>query len=456
MRSSTIRLIVPLALLAIVGIIATQTYWIRRIYHLQEQSFRLATTHGLRSAATEVMRLRGSQPPAVVPVETIGPGTLAVPIGVPVEHEVLEHYLHEGLAAQGLVTDFSYAIYDCSANAFGATGYHDMDGKGDAQPSYRFPKIQKSSYYFAVHFPRRAAMPLSEIMLWALCAVVLLGVVTFLCYLLYIIFRQRRLSEIQKDFLQNMTHEFRTPLSTIQLSAEVLKNPAIVNSPTRLQQYAGIIAAESAALSAQVGRALHMYQMGKGEMQYVREPIVWQDLLRDAAAAFEGVVADRGGSLQLIMPEAPVTGVGDRRHLLNTVAAVIDNAVKYTERAPAVFITLEAAPGGRNRPAAGDAGAVRVHVQDNGIGISDANQKRIFRKFYRVPTGNVHDVKGFGLGLSYVEETVRAHGGEVACKSAITSGTTFTLTFPLSASNSTTATATYAGHVQGQNPPGRG
>lgn len=445
MRSSTIRLIVPLTLLAIAGIIATQTYWIRRIYHFQEQSFRLATTSGLRSAATEVMRLRGTQPPAVVPVETIGAGTLAVPIGVPVEREVLEHYLHEALAAQGLVTDFSYAIYDCTANSFGATGYHDMDGRGGAQPSYRFPKIQRSSYYFAVHFPRRAAMPLSEIMLWALCAVVLLGVVTFLCYLLYIIFRQRRLSEIQKDFLQNMTHEFRTPLSTIQLSAEVLKNPAIVNSPHRLQQYAGIIASESAALSAQVGRALHMYQMGKGEMQYVREPIVWQDLLRDAAAAFEGVVADRGGSLQLIMPEAPVTGTGDRRHLLNTVAAVIDNAVKYTTRPPAVFVTLEAVPG-----------AVRVHVQDNGIGISDANQKRIFRKFYRVPTGNVHDVKGFGLGLSYVEETVRAHGGEVACKSAITTGTTFTLTFPLSVSNSTTATAPYAGHVQGQNPLGRG
>lgn len=445
MRSSTIRLIVPLALLAIAGIIATQTYWIRRVYHFQEQSFRLATTAGLRSAASEIMRLRGVQPPAVPPVETIGPGTLGVHIGVPLEREVLKHYLNEAFAAQGLVTDFSYAIYDCSANSFGAVGYYDMDGKGDAQPSYSFPKIKRPSYYFAVHFPRRAAMPVQEMMLWVLCAVVLLGVVTFLCYLLYIIFRQRRLSEIQKDFLQNMTHEFRTPLSTIQLSAEVLKNPAIVNSPHRLQQYAGIIAAESAALSAQVGRALHMYQMGKGEMQYVREPIVWQDLLRDAAAAFEGVVEDRGGSLQLLMPEEPVKGTGDRRHLLNTLAAVIDNAVKYSVRSPAVYITLEVA-----------AGAARVHVQDNGIGISEAAQKRIFRKFYRVPTGNVHDVKGFGLGLSYVDETVRAHGGDVTVKSATTIGTTFTLTFPLSVTTTPTATAPYAGHVQGQNPLGRG
>ena len=286
-------------------------------------------------------------------------------------------------------------------------------------------------------------MPVQEMMLWVLCAVVLLGVVTFLCYLLYIIFRQRRLSEIQKDFLQNMTHEFRTPLSTIQLSAEVLKNPAIVNSPHRLQQYASIIAAESAALSAQVGRALHMYQMGKGEMKYVREPIVWQDLVRDAAAAFEGTVEDRGGSLQLLMPEEPVKSMGDRRHLLNTLAAVIDNAVKYSVRSPTVYITLEVV-----------AGAARVHVQDSGIGISEANQKRIFRKFYRVPTGNVHDVKGFGLGLSYVEETVRAHGGEIVCKSQPTIGTTFTLTFPLTSLSTPTSAAPYAGHVQGQNPPG--
>ena len=450
MRSSTIRLIVPLATLAIVGIIATQTYWIRRIYHFQERSFELAAKTGMRSAAAEVMRLRGVQSPAVPPVEPIGPGTLAVPIGVPVEREVLEHFLHEAFAAQGLVTDFSYAIYDCNASAFGVTGYHDMDGAKRRQAAFSFPKIQRDTYHFAVHFPRRNALPLSEILLWGLCAVVLLGVVTFLCYLLYIIFRQRRLSEIQKDFLQNMTHEFRTPLSTIQLSAEVLKNPAILNAPSRLQQYAGIISAEAAALSAQVGRALHMYQVDKGAMQYLREPIVWQDLLRDAATAYEGAVDERGGSMQLIMPEKPVHSLGDRRHLLNTIAAVIDNAVKYSERAPAVFITLEAITG-----------AVRMVVQDNGIGISETQQKRIFRKFYRVPTGNVHDVKGFGLGLSYVEETVRAHGGEIGVKSTPGIGTTFTLTFPLTSGHSSPLSphptpAPYAGHSQGQNPPGRG
>jgi two-component system phosphate regulon sensor histidine kinase PhoR len=186
-----------------------------------------------------------------------------------------------------------------------------------------------------------------------------------------------------------------------------------------------------------------MYQVEKGAMQYLREPIVWQDLLRDAVAAYEGAVEERGGYLQLIIPEKPVHGIGDRRHLLNSIAAVIDNAVKYSDRSPAVFITLEASPG-----------AVQLQVQDNGIGITDAQQKRIFRKFYRVPTGNVHDVKGFGLGLSYVDETVRAHGGEIEVKSTPGIGTTFTLTFPLTSGNSsplplTPTSAPYAGHSQG-------
>ena len=441
MRSATIRLIVPLTLLSITGIIATQAYWIKRIYQFHERSFSQSANAGLRSAATDVMCLHGSQPPALLPVEKLGENTLGVPLGVAVEQEVIEHYLLRAFAAQNLVTDFSYAIYDCNRGTPGFTGYHQMDGGAERPHDFSFPKLKRPTYYLAVNFPHRSAPPFREMLLWTLCSVVLLGVMTFLCYLLYTIIQQRRYSEIQKDFLQNMTHEFRTPLSTIQLSAEVLKSPAIVSSPKRLYQYATIISAESAQLSAQVGRALHMYQMEKGELVYLREPLVWQNLLRDATDAFYEKVENLDGSIEMEMPDLPVQAIGDPRHLLNAIAALIDNSIKYCVDAPVISIQLMCK---QNK--------IIIRLKDNGIGIAEAHRKRIFRKFYRVPTGSVHNVKGFGLGLSYVEETVRAHGGEVICTSNLNVGTTFSLTFPLSVSTA----AVYAGNVQGQNPPRRG
>ncbi len=258
--------------------------------------------------------------------------------------------------------------------------------------------------------------------LWFAASVALLCVIGYLCYLLYTVFRERRLQDVKRDFINNMTHEFKTPLSSIQLCAEVLRQPGIIAHPQRLLSYATIIANETAHLTGQVERILQMEKAEKRGVPVQVQPFTWQGLLGAEIESYRLLAATKGGNVALNMPALPVLFNGDINHLKAALSHLIENAVKYCHTPPDISITLHEG-----------AKAVQVTVQDNGTGIDKAHQRLLFHRFYRVPSGNVHDVKGFGLGLNYVRIVARAHGGDVSVISQLGKGSTFTLTFPRSA-----------------------
>ena len=216
-----------------------------------------------------------------------------------------------------------------------------------------------------------------------------------------------------------MTHEFKTPLSNIQLSADVLKDPEILNQPQRLLNYATIISNESIQLAAHVERVLQMTHAEQGKMLFKKQHFTWQDLLQETVNSFNTIAQSRNGKVTLHMPKEPIPGVGDMLHLKNVIVNLMDNAVKYCQQDPDINITLSK-----------QKGAISIAVADNGIGIDPRHQKMLFQRFYRVPTGNIHDVKGFGMGLNYVRLICREHNGSVVCSSQFGKGSTFTLTFP--------------------------
>ena len=216
-----------------------------------------------------------------------------------------------------------------------------------------------------------------------------------------------------------MTHEFKTPIATISVSAEVLKDPAIVNQPERLRNYAGIIEKENVRLKQQVERVLLMARLDKEAMDLKKERIDIHQLLQDSILHHAMSLQERKGIVNSDLASTQSGLDGDRYHLTAVFNNLIDNAIKYCKEIPCISIrTLNRAKG------------CVIEISDNGIGISQEHQRRVFKKFYRVPTGNIHDVKGFGLGLSYAKTVVEAHGGEISLESELGKGCLFRIYIP--------------------------
>jgi two-component system phosphate regulon sensor histidine kinase PhoR len=408
------------AFLGAIGIIITQTYWVRKAYQLQEKEFELKTNLALRNVASNIAELKHIQLPIYSPVEQISPDFYIVQINVQVEKEVLAHFLQASFTRQNITTNFWYGLYDCMSDTVQYAAYINMQGNViDDIPSASFKKLKKLNYHFAVYFPNRKHFLSQQLSVWIVSTIVLIFILILLTYLLFIILKQKRLSEIQKDFVNNMTHEFKTPLASIQLSADVLKNPTILHNEQRLLNYATIISTEAKRLSHQVERVLQMAQGNKGEIQLSKSLFVWQTLIKETLSSFDQAIALKRATINLDLPTAPISYFGDQLHLRNCISNLIDNALKYTETYPVVTISI------------GISQQLTITVEDNGIGINKNDQKLLFKKFYRVNTGNIHNVKGFGLGLSYVRLIINAHNGRIECESDLGKGTKFVIYLPI-------------------------
>jgi two-component system phosphate regulon sensor histidine kinase PhoR len=420
MTNKSIRLLMLVAFLGAIGIIITQTYWVRKAYQLQEKEFELKTNLALRNVASNIAELKHIQLPIYSPVEQISPDFYIVQINVQVEKEVLAHFLQASFTKQNITTNFWYGLYDCMSDTVQYAAYINMQGNViDDIPSASFKKLKKLNYHFAVYFPNRKHFLSQQLSVWIVSTIVLIFILILLTYLLFIILKQKRLSEIQKDFVNNMTHEFKTPLASIQLSADVLKNPTILHNEQRLLNYATIISTEAKRLSHQVERVLQMAQGNKGEIQLSKSLFVWQTLIKETLSSFDQAIALKRATINLDLPTAPISYFGDQLHLRNCISNLIDNALKYTETDPVITISI------------GISQQLTITVEDNGIGINKNDQKLLFKKFYRVNTGNIHNVKGFGLGLSYVRLIINAHNGRIECESDLGKGTKFVIYLPI-------------------------
>jgi two-component system, OmpR family, phosphate regulon sensor histidine kinase PhoR len=215
-----------------------------------------------------------------------------------------------------------------------------------------------------------------------------------------------------------MTHEFKTPISTIAISTEVLKQPGIVQFPERLLNYATIIENENQRLKQQVERVLQMARLDKEDLGLKKETLNVHELIREAVKnkSFQSA----GVSIHLHLEAASSSVAVDKLHMVNVLYNLLDNGIKYNNHTPEIRVSTRSSKK-----------SIEIEIQDNGIGIHKDNQKKIFNRFYRVPTGNLHDVKGFGLGLSYVKRIVEAHEGKITVCSELGIGSKFTIQLPL-------------------------
>lgn len=334
----------------------------------------------------------------------------------------IEASLYEKLNARGVGIPFEYAVYEMGQKPiFSSANFNEYEQCRYFRRSLFPSSVFNRFVYISVYFPdERQLLRKSMGIMGASSLTITLFIIVMFSLTLYIMFKQKRLSEMKNDFVNNMTHELKTPISTISLASQMLSDRSIPDEQKNLGQISRIIKTESRQLGYQVERVLQMAIFDHGELKLKREEVDLHDIIETVAQNFLLQMDKRGGKLEFL-PEADRSLVtGDLMHLTNVVSNLMENAIKYTRRNPEITISTS----NENK-------SLVVSVADNGIGISKEDQKRIFDKFYRVPTGNVHNVKGFGLGLSYVKLIVEEHGGSIKIKSELNKGSRFDIHLPL-------------------------
>ena len=344
----------------------------------------------------------------------------------------LDSLLRSEIQQRGINIPFQYVVQNGIGNQaklyFNHTTGNEQDVVENGYKTKLFPNdiVDRNTTLF-IHFPHRGRFVLSEI--WVvLCSSAIFIILIILCFYLAVrmIFQQKKLSDITNDFISNMTHELKTPVSTVSLACEALMDPDVAKIPSIHQRYMKIIKDESMRLALQIERVLQIARMDKGDLRLNIIEVNMHEVIDEAVNSIGLKIEHRSGELTVDKnAENPILQ-GDKVHLTNIIHNLLDNANKYTDKTPKITITTHNTSYG-----------LMIKISDNGRGIASEHINKIFDKFFRVPTGNVHNVKGFGLGLSYVHSMVEAHQGNIEVKSQLKKGTAFTIFFPFTQQIST-------------------
>jgi len=334
--------------------------------------------------------------------------------------QVLDSMLHQEFTDKGINITYEFGVFDEHENKFilAKTASREKLKNSELRANLFPNDLLGNVNYLMVNFPTKESFLLKQIWATLATSVILIGIIIFcFVYAISTILRQKKLSEIKNDFINNMTHEFKTPIATVSLATQALHEDTIMGNKETYFRYLQIIKEETSRLGSQVEKVLQAATLDKKDFKLYKKDIDLQKMVKKVLDKFKLQVKNRSGSLHISFDADDYNTSGDEMHLINALQNLLDNALKYSMENPEIKVILD-------NP---DNSKIRIRVTDKGIGIGKASLKRIFDKFYRVPKGNIHDIKGFGLGLSYVKSVVESHGGKVEVESELGKGSTFSL-----------------------------
>ena len=347
-----------------------------------------------------------------------------MPIEKRIDPVILDSLIHSELKARAINTEYEFGVFSPIRNLMPIqkTGKYPKELLHNSFSIPLFPSdMFTNPDYLMLYFPHEKKFLISQLRDTLFVSIFLVLVIIFsFYYTVMTVFRQKKLSEMKNDFINNMTHEFKTPISTISLACEALKDKDIAKSGALYDSYISMIDEENSRLGSMAERILQSARLEKDKIVLNKEEVDVHEIILEAMKNIQLQVANKGGKIITQLNAGKHILQADRVHLTNVVFNLLDNANKYTPQNPEIVIKTENSYSG-----------IIISIKDNGIGISKSNQKKIFEKLYRVPTGNIHNVKGFGLGLSYVKAIVEAHGGKISLESELNKGTKFIITLPI-------------------------
>lgn len=449
MKRKTVNSVILLGIVAITSILFIQLFWIKKTIQAQALAITIQEKEDSLNAVRfserahialrDVLEQLAQQTPIPTnsanlygAVKQLSVNYFLVDVADEVVPDYLETLLMREFDHQSLNQDFIYGIYNCYSDSieFGPriqyTKANKYTNTTSTQLSTRKIKQpwQKDGHYFIVKFPDVTGHSINQLKQidspWMYLIAIIALVLSFFAFAVSIILRQKRLSEIKTDFINNMTHELKTPIATIGLSSELLMRSDFSTDVDKLKKYAEIIYKENKRLEQQVERVLNVAKLEKEKLVLKKDWESIHTLIEAAKESFEINQVISGASITLNCQAATDRLYVDEVHITNVIYNLLDNAVKYCNETPRITIETRC-----------EKQYFVLTISDNGIGIQEEDLRFVFDKFYRVPTGNLHNVKGFGLGLYYVKLIVEAHEGIIRVKSNLGSGTSFELHLPL-------------------------
>ncbi|HEX6848092.1 MAG TPA: HAMP domain-containing sensor histidine kinase [Chitinophagaceae bacterium] len=441
----TFPIIIALILVSLIGIILIQISWIRNMIVVEEKQFSEKIIAATRMVGDELSEYKGnmlSQSNSTLPwkqnpstLDMLRPSTVASRFTTAQLTDKLKRaFVINGLAK--IRFEFTLA----TTNPFGEVTYFERqssdfgrfweDSANNIQFTYPIEPMSGSiaenlspREILWVIVPNSSGVVLKELR-WRIFIAGIFTLIIFAAFYLTVnsMLRQKKLSEIKNDFINNMTHEFKTPLATISLAVDAMKNDKVISDKEKLSYFSSIIKEENQRMNRQVETILKAALLDKQEVNLMLKPTHVHEVIKDIAENFTLQLNDKNGKVEMDLEATNDLIEADEVHFPNLINNLIDNSVKYAKENIPPEIKISTAANGKN---------MTIKLEDNGIGMAKETVKRIFEKFYRAHTGNVHNVKGFGLGLSYVKTMVDAHGGNIKVDSMPGKGSTFTLELPL-------------------------
>lgn len=420
MKGKALKYIIFLAAISVAGVFLIQFGFLNSSYNYTEKKFRESTSVALKEVVWQILLASGntSSFDSLSPVQIVSDNYYIVNVNTLIDKELLKTNLIGEFKKHEVFSDFEFAIYNPNLDLMDEGV---LIKKGEEQVSkYTFQPNENYTYYFGIHFPNRASYFISQLSIWYFLTALLIIIVLFFGYTLIVIIRQRQLSEVQKNFINNLTHELKTPISSIAIAASVLNNKNILNTPERLFSYAKIIEEQNNRLSKNVEKVLNLASLERNRIHLNLEEINLNEIITEMIAQFKQTDFGQKAKIKVSETNKDLIILADRFHFLNLVINILENGAKYCEQKPLLKISTDK----KNN-------TIELSIADNGIGIPKDQRKKIFTKFYRVPTGNVHNVKGFGLGLDYVLKIVSAHKWKIKVNENPEGGSIFTLFIPV-------------------------
>lgn len=416
MKTKNLNIIIVLGLIATIGILIAQLLWTKEAFNLEEKKFSQKTHIALLEVVKKLYEGTNSELPAENPIRKVANDYYIVNIDNDFEPEILEYYLKTEFEKFNIATDFEYAMYNCQSDEMVYGNYISLTDKTKKKNSVYFPKHKNLVYYFAIRFPNETSYLFSSLRFWFVLSFALIIILLVYVYSIYTIIQQKKYSELQRDFINNMTHEFKTPLSSILLASSYLKKQESINTDEKLEKYTNIIISQSNKLNQHIEKILNSAKSDNSPLKMDCKELQILPILNEVV---ENMKLKHDNLTVEIHTEKDYTINGDAFHFTNIIYNLLDNSIKYCEENPIIKISITE-----------ENNKIKLNFSDNGIGISNKNLTFIFDKFYRIPSLKSNEVNGFGLGLYYVKKICLQHKWKIFASNNTDKGITISIVIP--------------------------